>query len=107
MTNLPTYQAEVRERFRKLQRNLDLATHDEQLDFLDLILAETAEKYRKEGANEAVDYIDREFNDSRFSEYDSSEDDESPTIEEQAEFAMFWSRLLQEARTLPVTEDDV
>lgn len=51
------------------------------------------------GRNDAVDFIDREFNDERYAYFAGEDDDDEPvSTEEEAEFRMFWTDLLREAR---------
>lgn len=51
------------------------------------------------GRNDAVDFIDREFNDERYAHFAGEDDDDEPvSTEEEAEFRMFWTDLLRAAR---------
>ena len=51
------------------------------------------------GRNDAVDFIDKEFNDDRYSSFSEVEDGDTMSTEEEAEFRMFWTDLLKSART--------
>lgn len=77
--------------------NKDVFTDQEFED----ILQEGMNKSYNLGRNEAVDYIDKEFTDDRYSQFSVIESDDSMSTEEEAEFRMFWTDLLQSARSNP------